>query len=80
MDEKNQDVTMRVYATLLSLRNNIDKLNYSVPEVYVHEYHSVLDRLRDIRMEVSEFRIPEEIVKPIVTSVNTLEGRRSYSE
>jgi len=57
-------------------------MNYNVEEVYVQEFHSVLDRLRDVGLEVAEFRIPESLIKPRVTaSWSDAQGtHHSYSD
>ena len=79
MTENNQDAFTRVYATLLSLRKNIAQMTTSLaPKIYVREFHTVLDRLEGIGEDVSEFRISDSEVKPLVTSVSR-EGKR-YSE
>lgn len=79
MVENKQDILARAYATLSSLRKNIDRMTTSLaPEIYVREFHTVLDRLEGIGIDVSEFHIPESLVKPRVMSVS-LEGT-SYSE
>ena len=73
MATNNQDVLARAYAMLSSLRKNIDQMTDSkVPETYVHEFHSVLTKLESIRMDVSEFRIPDSEIAPRVTAIHTL--------
>ena len=79
MEDKSQDVILRAYSTLQALRKNIEKINYGVTEVYVQEFHGILNRLRDIGIEVSEFRIPDSLVKPRITATFS-DGRRSYSD
>ena len=78
MAENEQDVLARAFATLSSLRKNINQMG-SVPETYVHEYHRVLDKLENIKIDVSEFRIPESEIKPKVTSINIISGETKYS-
>ena len=78
MEKNNQDAFTRAYATLTSLRKNINEMNYGVLETYVREFHNVLDKLEGIGIDVSEFRIPTSEVKPRITSVSR-EGRH-YSE
>jgi len=59
MQEKNQDSLKRAYATLQALRSNIDAIAtaYGVEEKYVAEYHSALDMLEGIGIDVAQFRI-----------------------
>ncbi len=55
---------------------------YDILETYVHEFHTALDRLGNIGIDVSEFRIPDSAVKPRITA-SWLEGEeshRSFSE
>ncbi|MFC1985933.1 hypothetical protein ACFLWC_02940 [Chloroflexota bacterium] len=66
---------------------NIDQMaDYKgkVTETYVREFHVVLDRLEDIGIDVSDFRIPDFVVKPMITaSWSDWDGRGSqhrYSE
>ena len=64
MTENNQDTLARAYATLLSLRGNIDQMGDIVLENYVHDYHKALDKLEAIGIEASEFCIPDSDLKP----------------
>jgi hypothetical protein len=77
--EDKQDVLARAYATLSSLRKNVGEITTGVEETYVHEFHGVLDKLENIGIDVSEFRIPDSAVQPRVTAVWE-GGGRSYSE
>lgn len=79
MVENKQDALLRAYATLSSLRKNIDQMTaYSVPETYVREFNTVLDKLEGIDIDVADFRIPDSEVKPRVTS--TSYRGKTYSE
>ena len=78
MVQSNDDVFARAYATLISLRKNIDQMKGDPTEIFVQEYHKVLDRLEGIGKDVSEFRIPDSAVKPRVVS-KSYRGT-SYSE
>ena len=79
MTGENQDGLIRAYARLSALRSNVEKMKeYSVTETYVREFHSVLDKLEMNGLEVSDFRIPDSLVKPRITS-SGFDGR-SYSE
>jgi len=53
-----QDIFARTYALLQSLRVNVASLSSSVPEQYVVEFHSALDRLHSIGFDMADFRIP----------------------
>ena len=79
MGKNSQDELARIYATLSALRKNIDKMPY-VEEIYVHEFHNVLDRLKDIGIDVDEFYIPDFEIQPHLTSINTLSGTRTYTD
>jgi len=59
MQERNQDILKRAYATLRALRNNIDDITtYNrVEETYVDQYHAALDMLESIGIDVVQFRI-----------------------
>jgi hypothetical protein len=78
--EAKQDALARAYATLSSLRKNIGEITTGVRETYVHEFHSVLDKLENIGIDVSEFRIPDSEIAIVVRSFNTLTGVKSYSD
>lgn len=71
MVENKQDALIRAYAMLSSLRKNIEQLS-RVEEKYVNEFHIVLDKLEKIDISVSEFRISDSEIAPIVTSISTL--------
>lgn len=63
-----QDHFARVFSLLSSLREYIGSINdYTVEEIYVIEYHSVLDKLEGIGIATSEFRIPSSEVNHRVT-------------
>ena len=70
MVRKSQDEIIRAYAMLQSLRKNIDQMpDYSVIEdTFVHEFHITLDRLADTGIDVSEFRIPDTLMKRKITT------------
>lgn len=75
MEENTQDTFARAYATLSSLRNNVSQMTSNVPETYVHEFHSVLNRLEGIGRDVSEYRITDSEIAPRVISISTLTFR-----
>ena len=85
MATNEQDVLARAYARLSALRKNIGEMvDYLVLEIYVQEFHAVLDRIEGIGIDVPEFRIPDSEVKPRMTSsyVDNSSGvsRNTYSE
>jgi hypothetical protein len=86
MAENNSDLFARAFATLTSLRANIDRMpGVNIPEIYVSEFHTVLDKLAGIALDIADFRIPNSEVRPRVTSINTLtfhqlKQSRTYSE
>ena len=79
MTKNDQDTLARAYATLSSLRKNIDQMDYNVPEIYVSEFHTVLDSLEGIGKEVSEFRIPDSALKPKPGASMYVEGKEIFS-
>ena len=76
MTKNSQDEIARAYATLLSLRKNIEKI--LVSEKYVREYHAVLDKLEGVGIDISEFRIPYSEIEPMLSS--TSPSGNFYSE
>lgn len=87
MTKDKQDILARAYAMLTSLRKHIgDMTSNNVPETYVREFHTVLDRLESIEIDVAEFCIPDSEVKPKVTGVSPVSshggggGHVSYSK
>ena len=76
-----KDEFVRVYTTLSSLRKNIEQMG-AVEEKYVREFHAVLSRLESIGMDVSEFRIPNSEVQPVLTAQDFggSSVKNSYSE
>ena len=79
MTKDNQDTLVRAYSKLKSLREHISQMSSPIPETYVREYHSVLDKLESIRIDVSEFRIPDSEVKPRTVASQYVEGRKIWS-
>ncbi|HJX69641.1 MAG TPA: hypothetical protein VJ441_00945, partial [Dehalococcoidia bacterium] len=89
MTKNNQDTLARAFAMLSSLRENIANMSSnSVPETYVHEFHAELTRLEGIGIDISQFRIPESEVRPIVIDVSPVNylgvggggGQATYSK
>ena len=66
MTKNSQDEIVRAYAILQALRKNIDQITKnSIEETYVNEFHSALDKLTSIGIDVSEFHIPDSELTPI---------------
>ena len=84
MATNNQDALARALAMLKSLRKNIEQMTASsVSETYVREFHAVLDRLESVGINVSEFRIPDSAVQPIIDRpITNVRGevRKHYSK
>lgn len=83
MGEQSQDVLARAYARLSSLRKNVSQMSVNqILETYVNEYHAILDKLKGIGIEISEFLIPDSLVKPKITSSSWEGGisHHNYSE
>jgi len=78
MTENKQDALVRAYTMLSSLRKNIAQIG-AVLEKYVREFHTVLDRLEGIGIDVSEFRIPDSEVQPRVTMTTYGGGGAEHS-
>ena len=72
------DKLRRAFATLSSLRQNLPE-NYRLHEKYIIEYHKIIDDLRDQKIDLDEFRIPEREVKPILVQSNYLTEESEYS-
>ena len=66
MTKNKQDKLKRAHAMLSSLQNNIAQMGGNVPEKYVHKFHDVLNRLGGIDIDVTEYRVPDSEVKPII--------------
>ena len=87
MTKNNQDELARAYAMLQALRKNVEKMTkLSIEETFVHEFHSALGKLTGIKIDVSEFRIPDSEIAPIRTSIPVYSwdggdnGRATYSK
>jgi len=87
MTKESQDAIIRAYATLKSLRSNIEQMAaYSIKETFVREFHSALDKLAGIGIDVSEFRIPDSEIAPTRTANSVIQpgaghtNRGTYSK
>jgi hypothetical protein len=79
MTKNSQDELIRAYAMLSSLRKNIEQKSSPIPEKYVHEYHTVLDRLEGMGIDISEFRIPDSEVKSHTVASMYIRGNKQWS-
>jgi len=78
MTENAQDIVARAYARLLTLRKNVNQVaEYNIEEKYVRECHSVLDRLEDVGIDISEFRILDSEISPIPVSPRVVSPGKS---
>ena len=77
MTQNNSDVLARAYVTLASLRENIDPIKSAIPEKYVLEYHTVLDKLAGIDLDIAEFRISDSEVKPVDIAIHVISPGQS---
>lgn len=72
MADDKQDELIRAYARLSALRKNISEMKENnIEEIYVLEYHGVLDKLLSIGRDVAEFRVSDSSVKPIISSISS---------
>lgn len=81
--EGNQDIIIRAYALISSLRKNVDQPSIteynSIKSSYVEEYHNALNLLEEIGINVSDFRIPDSELQPTVV-VATSRGAKYSKE
>jgi hypothetical protein len=80
MEKNNEDEILRAYSILKALRENIDQIG-SIPEKYVREYHTVLDKLESSSgINLSEFRIPDSEIQPSLRAFTPGKGAVYSSE
>ena len=86
MSKESQDGIIRAYSILKALRKNLDQIG-SIPEKYVNEYHTVIEKLENsIGITLSEFRIPDSELAPTRTDIRVIvpgsgdSGRARYSK
>jgi len=73
-----KDIT-KLFARLSALKGNIPERGWGVPEKYVSEFNSILEELQNNSGEdLDDFKIPDNEVRPRVTSVN-MGGKKTYS-
>ena len=69
---------LEAYARLSAFKDNLPDI-YSIGENYVHEYHSILDLLKETsNLDPSGFRVPDSEVQKRITS-SSMEGN-TYSD
>ena len=66
-----KDELIRAYVRLSALRKNTDNLS-SVEEQYVREYHDILGKIENLNINTCDFRIPDALIKPRITSTSLL--------
>ncbi len=74
------DKLRRAFSTLTSLKQNVLEEGHHLHERYVTEYHRVVDGLEKQGMDLTEFKIPQSELKPILASYNGLSGESTYSD
>lgn len=67
MERNDQDTLNRAYAMLKALQNSVAELQL-VKETYVRDYHTSLDMLEGMGIDVTQFRIPPSELQPRITS------------
>lgn len=86
MPKKNDlDKLLRALSLLTALRQNtsVDSIREyaDLTTSHVNEFHTILSTISSIGIDVSEFFIPDQELKPTVTSIDTLgKGGATYSE
>jgi hypothetical protein len=74
-----EDKLARSLARLTGLKQNLAQ-HQRIEEVFVDEYHAILDELKNLGFDLDEFRIPIELLTHRVTSRNVVSGRKTYSQ
>ena len=75
-----QQELIEAYARLKALKSNLPERS-SVELKYVEEFHSILRLLTHTSgLDLSNFRVPDSELKPIVTGGNYITGTVDYSE
>ena len=74
-----QDGLRRVLASLTALKENLSGKG-SIREEFVSEYHMILDRMNTLGVDVKEFRISSDKIRPVVRSGNSMTGEVTYSD
>lgn len=68
----------KAWAALSSLRSGLSD-SKSIDEKYVDLFHTELDRLAATGMDLGEFRVPANQMKPVVTSYSPSQGTKYSS-
>ncbi|MCX6832866.1 MAG: hypothetical protein NT028_12190 [candidate division Zixibacteria bacterium] len=76
--ERNPDRLMQAYARLKAFRDHVEQL--AISELYVKEYHAILDEIAELGYEIDKFRIPVEMLTRKLSSSNYLTGAEQYSK
>lgn len=76
----NNDQTLRAYALLSSLRENIPN-ERDIEEKWVVDYHNVINKLEDLYgIDLYDFKVPVDRLKQIIAWQNLTSGAKSYLE
>jgi hypothetical protein len=78
MDSNYQEIQRRVLVKLHALKTRLANVSL-IDERIALEFHSELQRLESIGLDIKEFKIPPSDIKPRVTSVD-MNGQRTYSQ
>ena len=78
-EEKNRIITdklNRAIARITGLRQNVP--NGKVKESFVVEYHEALSHLKELGLDIEEFRIPEKEIQPRPLATQSISGPIEY--
>ena len=77
MHSSSQVTLTRVFEIIKSLRDTLNA-PWQIEETYVIEFHTALKMLESLGLNVDEFYIPDDEIKPRITSIK-YDGLKSYS-
>jgi hypothetical protein len=74
-----QDELLRAFVIIQALRKNIGEMNKNkIQETFVNEYHTALDKLINLGIDVVEFKIPSSEITTIpAPSIITIQPGQS---
>jgi len=75
---EHEDSLRRAFARLTALKENLAK-GGDVREEFVQEFHEALGHLERLKFSVEEFKIPEDHIRPSITSRSNFTGEVTYS-
>ena len=81
LSNKITDKIIRLYTRLKSLKENLPDKTTTIDEKYVWEYHLIINDLEKITTsDLSEFKVPDSEIEPLLSSFNTLTGEKNYTK